>query len=88
MKNHNTPCLGEIMQAYLEKSFKDNPDLKTVSNLYKTIIEEVEKPLIQIVLKENGGNQSKAAKTLGINRNTLRKKIEELKINVSPQETD
>jgi DNA-binding protein Fis len=40
----------------------------------------VERSLITIVLKETGGNQLKAAKTLGINRNTLRAKIKEYKI--------
>ena len=41
---------------------------------------EVEKAVISIVLKETKGNQLKAAKTLGINRNTLRTKIKEYKI--------
>jgi len=40
----------------------------------------VEKALIKIVLNETGGNQLKASKTLGINRNTLRAKIREYKI--------
>ena len=48
--------------------------------LYDTVLSEVEKALISIVLKETGGNQLKAARTLGINRNTLRAKIKEYKI--------
>jgi DNA-binding protein Fis len=40
----------------------------------------IEKPLVQLVLKETKGNQTKAANILGINRNTLRKKIVEYKI--------
>lgn len=49
-------------------------------NLYNIIISEVERALISSVLKETKGNQLKASKILGINRNTLRKKIRDLKI--------
>ncbi len=45
--------------------------------ILRLIIERVEAPLIEMVLREVGGNQIKAAKLLGINRNTLRKKIRE-----------
>ncbi len=55
-------------------------------NLYETVIPEVERALITMVLKETKGNQIKSAKLLGINRNTLRGKIKKLKINVkNPQ---
>jgi two-component system nitrogen regulation response regulator GlnG len=50
------------------------------ANLYDTVITEVEKALFSIVLNETGGNQVAAAKILGINRNTLSKKIKEYKI--------
>lgn len=49
-------------------------------DLYSTMIREIERPLIKSILKETGGNQVKAAQILGINRNSLRKKIKELKI--------
>lgn len=49
-------------------------------NLYSIIISEVERALISSVLKETKGNQIRASKILGINRNTLRKKIKDLKI--------
>lgn len=45
------------------------------SNLYDTVIQEVEKALFSLVLSETGNNQLKAAKILGINRNTFRKKL-------------
>lgn len=51
--------------------------------VYDLIMAEVEKPLLEQVLKYTGGNQLRAAKILGLNRNTLRKKIREL--NVNPQ---
>ena len=52
------------------------------SNLYYTLLREIEKPLITMVLKETKGNQLEAAHILGLNRNTLRKKIKELNISL------
>ncbi|MBI4208369.1 MAG: sigma-54-dependent Fis family transcriptional regulator [Deltaproteobacteria bacterium] len=49
-------------------------------NLYREAVEQIERPLIEAVLKKTHGNQLKAARLLGINRNTLRKKIEELRL--------
>ncbi len=48
--------------------------------LYKTIIEKVEKQLIDYVLEQTEGNQLKTARILGINRNTLRSKVKKLNI--------
>ena len=53
------------------------------SGLYNRILREVEAPLLEIALDATGGNQAKCADLLGINRNTLRKKITELDINVT-----
>jgi Fis family transcriptional regulator, factor for inversion stimulation protein len=44
--------------------------------VYDMVINCVEKPLIEIVLHHSGGNQTRAAELLGLNRNTLRKKIQ------------
>lgn len=44
-------------------------------DLYRMVLEEVELPLLEVVMAECGGNQSKAARLLGINRGTLRKKL-------------
>jgi two-component system nitrogen regulation response regulator GlnG len=49
-------------------------------DIYSMVIQRVEKPLISLVLKKTEGNQVRAAHLLGINRNTLRKKIKELGI--------
>lgn len=49
--------------------------------LYKSILEVIEKPLIEHTLKITEGNQVKAARVLGINRNTMRAKIKKLGIN-------
>ena len=52
-------------------------------NLYPTLMRAVERPLIELALRETHGNQIKAARLLGLNRNTLRKKITEFDISVS-----
>ena len=51
--------------------------------LYKAIVEAVEKPLIEQTLERTEGNQLKAARILGINRNTMRTKIKKLGIDVN-----
>ena len=51
--------------------------------LHARILREVETPLIEIALDATGGNQAKCADLMGINRNTLRKKITELDIQVT-----
>jgi DNA-binding protein Fis len=50
------------------------------SDIHPLLMKAVEKPLISLVLEETRGNQNQAASLLGLNRNTLRKKIQELKI--------
>lgn len=72
--------LGKLIQEYLKDYFHHEKSAITLCNIYDTVIKEVEKPLISLVLKEVKGNQSKAADILGINRNTLRKKMADLKI--------
>lgn len=54
-----------------------------INGLYGHIIAEIERPLIMMALNHTRGNQIKAAALLGLNRNTLRKKIKELQISVS-----
>jgi two-component system nitrogen regulation response regulator GlnG len=51
-------------------------------NLHDQALKLFEKPLIEKILEKTGGNQIQAAKVLGINRNTLRKKMRELEIDV------
>jgi Fis family transcriptional regulator len=45
--------------------------------MHEMLVKLVEKPLFEIVMREAGGNQSKAAQWLGINRNTLRRKLDD-----------
>ena len=55
--------------------------------LYKTVLEAIEKPLLEQTLERCEGNQLKAARILGINRNTMRSKINKLGIDVSRWKT-
>lgn len=62
------------------RSSLDNLDKMETGDLYGMVLEQVERPLIRFVLEKTRNNQVKAADILGINRNTLRKKIQELGI--------
>ena len=64
---------GQPLQAY----FQSLGDSLPAPGLYQTVLKEVEVPLINLTLSLCDGNQIKAAKLLGINRNTLRKKIKD-----------
>ena len=55
--------------------------------LYKTTIQAIEKPLIEGALERTAGNQLKAARILGINRNTIRSKIRKLGIDAKKWKT-
>nr|MBI3614362.1 hypothetical protein [Nitrospirota bacterium] len=56
-------------------------------DLHPILIKAVEEPLITLVLRETNGNQMQAADLLGMNRNTLRKKITEFRISVKRERT-
>ena len=60
---------------YLKKYFKDFDENLTLNNLHNNFISKIEKPLIETTLNLFRGNQIKASKCLGFNRNTLRSKI-------------
>lgn len=60
------------LQYYLQQ-LEDQPP----SNLYQLVLQEIEQPLLQTVMHYVGGNQTKAADILGINRSTLRKKLKQ-----------
>lgn len=73
------------LKEYIEKRLHDfikRFKASEGSNLYYTLLREIETPLITMVLKETKGNQIQAAHILGLNRNTLRKKIKELNIHL------
>ena len=60
------------MRKYFRQLDGENP-----TDIYNMVLKEVELPLLEIVMKQCGDNQSKASKILGINRGTLRTKLKE-----------
>lgn len=66
--------LGSLVDKKLEQFFDDVSGMMP-ENMHQMIMSKAEKPLIRQIMKRTGGNQVQAAKILGINRNTLRKKI-------------
>ena len=75
--------LSMSVEKHLLRYFELHGSSLPPPGLYNRILKEIEYPLIALSLNSSKGNQLKASKLLGINRNTLRKKINELDINVS-----
>jgi Fis family transcriptional regulator len=73
--------LSGLIKDMLNKYFQSQNG-KIGSNLYELIIKEVEISILEVTMKQVGGNKSKAAEILGINRNTLHKKIQQYNINI------
>ncbi len=80
---NNTEKLSAAVARHLRRYFDLHGNLLPPPGLYARILREVELPLIEIALDATGGNQAKCADLLGINRNTLRKKITDLDIQVT-----
>ncbi len=74
--------LSGAVERQLKEYFAAHKDGLPATGLYDRVLHEVERPLITLSLAATGGNQIKAAALLGLNRNTLRKKIRELDIQV------
>lgn len=68
--------LAKQVKMALELYFQDL-DGQDPCDLYRLVLSEVEKPLLETVMKQTRGNQSKAAEVLGLNRSTLRKKLQQ-----------
>jgi two-component system nitrogen regulation response regulator GlnG len=75
--------LSSSVARHLRRYFDLHGNMLPPPGLYTRILREVEAPLIEIALDATGGNQAKCADLLGINRNTLRKKITDLDISVT-----
>jgi two-component system nitrogen regulation response regulator GlnG len=70
--------LGEAAARHIARYFAEHGSALPPDGVYDRLLAEVERPLIAACLEATGGNQLKAAKLLGINRNTLRKKLTDL----------
>ncbi len=71
--------LHDAVKRSLERYFKDMDGEKPTS-IYDMVLKNVEKPMIELVLGQAEGNLTQAAIMLGIDRNTLRKKMQQLRI--------
>ena len=69
-KKHIEECIRDSLEGY----FKDLRGVEP-SDMYEMILRVVEKPLLETAMNHAEGNQSRAAEWLGINRNTLRRKL-------------
>ncbi len=79
--NLQNVSLERLVKSKLEVLFQQQKDSKVeITNLYDIVMEQVEKPLIELTLRANNGNQVKTAAALGINRNTLKKKMDHYRI--------
>lgn len=87
----NTPALDVLpedenlstaVERHISKYFAAHPGSLPPSGLYDRVVREIERPLITLSLDATNGNQIRTAELLGLNRNTLRKKIRELDIQV------
>jgi two-component system nitrogen regulation response regulator GlnG len=74
--------LARAVERHIRQFLAAHDDGLAPSDIYDRVIAEVERPLIQLTLVATRGNQIKAAAMLGLNRNTLRKKIRDLEIPV------
>lgn len=74
-KMHIEDCVRSSLDSYFRDLHGTEPD-----GMYEMLVRVVEKPLLDVVMTRAEGNQSKAAQWLGLNRNTLRKKLVEHKL--------
>ena len=72
---HIEQCVRENLESYFRDLGGESPD-----GLYDMLVRLVERPLLEVVMQQAGNNQSRAAEWLGLNRNTLRKKLLEHKL--------
>ena len=70
--NDISTCIRGALETYFRDLYGEIP-----SNVYDMVLKSVERPMLEVTLRQAGGNQTLAAEMLGINRNTLRKKINE-----------
>ncbi len=63
-------CVRKMMKQYFH-----DLDGEDTFNIYEMVIANIERPLLEVVMQHARGNQTRAAELLGLNRNTLRKKL-------------
>lgn len=83
MESNESENLSSAIEKHIRSYFDAHDDGLPPSGLYERILKEVERPLIALTLEATNANQIKASQVLGLNRNTLRKKIRDLNIPVT-----
>jgi len=71
--------LNNVIRSSLSQ-YLDDLDGENPNNIYELVMQQVEEPLLELIMQHVDGNQSKAAECLGINRGTLRKKLKTYKL--------
>ena len=71
--------IADCVRRALERYFRDL-DGERPSEVYDMVLRNIERPMLEIVMREADGNQTVAAEILGINRNTLRRKLTDHKL--------
>ncbi|MBV9331829.1 MAG: nitrogen regulation protein NR(I), partial [Alphaproteobacteria bacterium] len=74
--------LGDLVERHLTRYFLAQGERLPPPGLYDRVVAEIERPLLSICLAATRGNQIRASHLLGLNRNTLRKKIRDLGLEV------
>ena len=74
-KKHIEDCVRSSLDSYFRDLRGTEPD-----GMYDMLVRVVERPLLEVVMQQADNNQSRAAEWLGLNRNTLRKKLVEHKL--------
>ncbi len=80
MKDIEYKSIIDVIEEKIDRFFEMHENESPESGLYERVLKEVEKALIKKTIIHTNGIQIKASKILGINRNTLRKKMKELNI--------
>jgi two-component system nitrogen regulation response regulator GlnG len=70
--------LSASVERHLRDYFAAHENGLPSAGLYGRVLQEIERPLLSVAMAECGGNQLRAAELLGLNRNTLRKKLRDL----------
>ncbi len=84
-RDQKTAGLAATVEHHLRNYFAAHEHDLPAAGLYGRVLQEIERPLLEITLNECQGNQLRAAALLGLNRNTLRKKIRELGLQAGRQ---
>jgi len=74
MESKKKHPVTEVFETHLQRYLDDLGNIPP-SNVYDMVISSIEKPMLELIMQHAGNNQSLAAQYLGLNRNTLRKKL-------------